>query len=120
MKRSLLFAFFLFTVHAIGQNLTQTIRGTVIDKQTLQPIIGARVVVLESDPLIGAVTNVDGQFRLEGVPVGRQSIQVTYMGYEPVTMQNLAVTSKEMVLNINLIEAVNALNEVEVTAEKKR
>lgn len=119
MKRSLLFAFFLFTVHAIGQNLTQTIRGTVIDKQTLQPIIGARVVVLESDPLIGAVTNVDGQFRLEGVPVGRQSIQVTYMGYEPVTMQNLAVTSKEMVLNINLIEAVNALNEVEVTAEKK-
>ena len=102
-----------------GQTLTQTIRGTVIDKQTLQPIIGARVVVLESDPLIGSVTNVDGQFRLEGVAVGRQSIQVTYMGYEPVVMQNLALTTKEMVLNITMIESVNSLTEVEVTSEKK-
>src|SRR5688572_29248733 len=116
MNARLLPFLILFTSGLFGQTLTQTIRGTVIDKQTLQPIIGARVIVLESDPLIGAVTNVEGQFRLEGVAVGRQSIQVTYMGYEPVVMQNLAVTSKEMVLNITMIEAVNSLDEVEVTA----
>ncbi|MBK9190202.1 MAG: TonB-dependent receptor [Crocinitomicaceae bacterium] len=103
----------------LAQNLTQTIRGTVIDKQTLQPIIGARVVLLESNPVIGAVTNIEGQFRLENVPVGRQSVSITYMGYEPVVMQNLAVSSKEMVLNIEMTEAVNSLNEVEITAEKK-
>lgn len=103
----------------LAQNLTQTIRGTVIDKQTLQPIIGARVVLLESNPVIGAVTNIEGQFRLENVPVGRQSVSITYMGYEAVVMQNLAVSSKEMVLNIEMTEAVNSLNEVEITAEKK-
>jgi len=119
MRIILLLAFTLVTSALFSQSLTQTIRGTVIDKQTLQPIIGARVVVLESDPLIGSMTNIDGQFRLENVPVGRQSIQVTYMGYEPVTMQNLALTSKELVLNISMIEAVNSLNEVEIVSEKK-
>ncbi|MBI3136184.1 MAG: TonB-dependent receptor [Bacteroidetes bacterium] len=119
MKIKLLTLLMVFSSGIFAQNLTQTIRGTVTDKQTLQPIIGARVVVLDSDPLIGSVTNIEGQFRLEGVPVGRQTIQITYMGYEPVVMQNLAVTSKEMVLNITMIEAVNSLNEVEVTAEKK-
>jgi len=115
----LLTLFAVTSFSLFSQNLTQTIRGTVIDKQTLQPIIGARVVLLESNPVIGAVTNIEGQFRLENVPVGRQSISVTYLGYEQVTIQNLAVSSKEMVLNIEMTEAVNALSEVEVTAEKK-
>src|SRR5690606_18379636 len=60
----------------------------------------------------------EGVFRLETVPVGRQSIQVTYIGYEPVVIQNLAVSTKEMVLNIEMTETVNSINEIEITAEK--
>jgi hypothetical protein len=120
MKFNLLLVLTFITSLVFSQNLTQTIRGTVTDKQTLQPIIGAKVIVVGSEPLIGSVTNLDGQFRLEGVPVGRQSIQVTYIGYEPITYQNLAVSTKEMVLNIEMTEAVNMIGEVEIKADDNK
>jgi len=119
MKSFLLTSFFLIAFSALAQNLTSTIRGTISDKQTLQPLFGAKVVVLESVPLIGGVTDFNGQFRIENVPVGRQTIQITYLGYETVVMQNLAVTSKEMVLNIELVESVAMMGTVEVTATKE-
>lgn len=117
--RTLLFAaLFLINFSGFSQNLTSTIRGTVIDKQTLQPLIGAKVMVLNSNPVIGGVADLNGQFRIDNVPVGRQSIQITYIGYETVVMNNLAVTSKEMVLNIEMIESVEMMNTVDVIATK--
>jgi hypothetical protein len=117
--RSLLVLLFLSAFTTFAQDLSQTIRGTVIDKQTLQPLTGAKVVVLESNPLIGGVTDINGQFRIENVPVGRQTVQVTFIGYETVAIQNLAVGSKEIVLNIEMIESVNMMGAVEVTGTKK-
>jgi hypothetical protein len=112
------FLFFIL-INAYGQELNQTIRGNVMDKQTLQPIPGAKIIVVGSDPLIGAVSNVDGQFRLNAVPVGRQTIQVTYLGYETVTYPNIAVSTKEIVLTIEMTEAVNVMGEVEIKADDK-
>lgn len=114
---SLLFLLTIFTTYS--QEITQTIRGTVTDKETYQPLIGAKVVVLDSSPLIGAVTDANGNFRLEGVPVGRQTIRCTYVGYEAITRNNIDVASKEVILNIGMIEAVNIMNKVEVEAHKK-
>ena len=119
MRLILLFTAMLVGLPGVAQNLTQTIRGTVIDKQTLQPLIGAKAIVLESDPLIGGVTDINGQFRIENVPAGRQTIQITFVGYETATIQNLAVGSKEIVLNIEMIESVNMMSTVEVTSTKK-
>jgi hypothetical protein len=45
-----------------GQEITQTIRGTVIDKQTRIPIPGASVILLNSDPLLGTATDIYGEF----------------------------------------------------------
>lgn len=109
----------IFFTSVFAQNLTQTVRGTVIDKQTMQPVIGAKVIVVDSDPLIGSVTDLDGSFRLQNVPLGRQTIRISFVGYETVTLSNLDISGKEIVLQIEMIESVNSLNEVEVTAEKK-
>lgn len=117
--KSIFFLLFITSFSAFSQNLNQTVRGTITDKQTLQPLIGAKVMVLDSDPLIGAVTNIDGEFRLENVPVGRQSLQITYVGYETIVMNNLAISSKEMVLNIEMVESVKLMEAVEVTGTKK-
>jgi len=104
---------------SISQSLTQTIRGTIIDKHTIQPLIGAKVILLDSEPLIGGVTDIDGKFRLENVPVGRQVIQVTYVGYEPMVIPNIDVASKEIVLSLEMVEAVNMMKKVEVKGQKK-
>ena len=47
------------------------------------PLPGATVMIIDSDPVIGTVTDADGNFRLTGIPVGRYNLKVSYIGYEP-------------------------------------
>ncbi len=99
----------------------QTVRGVVTDSESRMPIIGAAVVVLGSDPLIGSTTDLDGKFNLPKVDVGRVDIQVTYLGYEPRTLSGLQLESgKELVLNIELVEQVIKQEEVVVTANRRK
>ena len=101
-----------------GQNLTQTVRGTITDADSKQPLIGAGVIIQGSNPLIGTVTDIDGVFRLEKVPVGRVTIQLSYLGYEKKVIPNVLVSSgKEVVLNLDMQESVIDLKEVEIKAE---
>lgn len=103
-----------------AQSLTQTIRGTVVDKQVKSPIVGAIVQVLNVVPSKGTATDLNGNFKLEAVPVGRQSIRVTFLGYREVILNDIAVTSgKELVLTIELEEQVLQNKEVVITADKK-
>jgi hypothetical protein len=101
-------------------DLTQTIRGHVIDKHTQSPLPGATILLLDSKPPKGTTTDSEGEFRLRGVPVGRVSLRVSYVGYEGVTLRNLALKSgKELVLNIKLEENVQELNEVVIRGIRK-
>ncbi len=96
----------------------QTVRGTVTDEQSTAPLPGATVLVVGSDPLIGASTDMDGRFELRNVPIGRATVQVTSIGYEPQTMPGVLVNSgKETVLTIALLEKVEALDEVVIKAD---
>lgn len=103
-----------FIVHA--QTPTQTIKGSISDKDTRQPLIGATVLVtsLESQP--GTTTDFDGQFELE-VPVGRHRLEFQYLGYEPYVIEDAIINSaKELVLDIRLVEAAVVTEEVVVSA----
>ncbi len=118
MKTNLLTAFFLLLITAVSaQELTQSIKGTVIDEDSQMPIIGATIVVLDSDPILGASTDLDGNFRIENVPVGRVTLQLTYIGYEPRTIANVDVTSgKEVYMDLTIVEDVKMLETFEVNA----
>jgi len=100
---------------------TQTVRGRVIDRQSETPLIGATVLVIGAEPAIGATTDVDGRFALTAVPVGRQALQVTYLGYEPQTVPNLLITAgREVVLNLALEESLSAVEEVTIVARTNK
>ncbi len=116
MRRLLLsFSFIIAAVSLFGQ--TQVIKGSIIDQQSEMPLIGAAVELVGSETVIGTVTDIDGYFRLEGVPIGRQVIQITYLGYEPLTMPNIVVTAgKEVILQLAMEEAIAELDAVVVTA----
>ncbi len=102
-------------------NYNQTIRGTVVDAVTGYPLIGATVVLIDSDPILGATTDIDGQFVLEEVPLGRQSIEVRYIGYASRVIPNLYVSSgKEIQLEIRLEENAMDMEEVVVRYEKRK
>ncbi len=104
---------FLFPFFLNAQS--QVIRGTVLDQQSETPLIGATVQVLapSGDIQQGAMTDVDGRFAVQNVPVGRQILQITYLGYETLTVPNILVTAgKEVQLALRLQEAFSTLGEV--------
>ena len=124
MKTTLKLLILLFLVNSIPYQLsaqTQTIRGSVIDSEAKYPLIGVTVVLQNSDPILGTSTNLDGEFTLENVPVGRQTLLVTYIGYKSQTLPNVLVTAgKQVVLEIPLIESVEQLNEVVISANSNK
>lgn len=105
------------TIRVPAADLFQTVRGRVLDELSNQPIPGANVIIPGSDPLVGASTDPDGRFKIERVPVGRHTFQVTFLGYLPKILSSLAVDAgKEVVLEVRLSESVTELESVVVTA----
>lgn len=109
-----------FTSQILGQNLTQTLRGTVLDADSKQPLIGAQVRVA-IEPAKGAATDVAGNFRVENVPIGRVAVLVSYLGYENLQVPNIVVNSgKEVVLSLEMRESAAKLNEITITASQNK
>ena len=108
----------LFAVLGFAQKPTQTIRGSVLDQQSEVPLIGVTVELLDAPEATGSITEPDGSFALENVPVGRQTLRFSYIGYEGVTIPNIVVTAgKEVFLEVKMAESLVQLNEVVVTAQ---
>ena len=85
-----------------AQNLNQTIRGTISDAHSNEPLTGAYVIIEGTDPIKGSVSYLDGEFRISNVPVGRHTLRITYIGYEDVVIPELLVGSgKEVILNVD-------------------
>jgi len=100
--------------------LKQTVKGSIIDVATSVPIIGATVLIENSNPVVGTVSDVDGNFRLPDVTPGRYSFKISSVGYEPVLINDILVGSaKEVVLNIKMSESVHTVDEVVVRAVSK-
>lgn len=111
----------LFSVDAIAQDLTQNIRGTIVDKESQSPLAGATVVLLsDTFKIVATAADANGQFRLEHVKVGRHKLKIGMIGYNEVILSNIIVNSgKETVLSLELEESVQSLDEVTITATKK-
>ncbi|MDR0961710.1 MAG: TonB-dependent receptor, partial [Mediterranea sp.] len=99
------------------EKLTGRIRGTVTDAASGQALPYVQVLVAGTSPAIGALTDGIGMFRLPELPVSeRYTLHISYVGYEPVTVRQIAVTSaKETILAVSLKESIQMLSEVVVT-----
>ena len=97
----------------------QTIKGTVIDAESLQPLVAASVYVVGTEPPLGATTDIDGKFRIENVPLGRRGLIISSIGYEDGAIQELVVgAGKEIELTVQLTESLVDLATVEVKATR--
>ncbi len=121
MKKLLLFvsaAFTFFNITAQNNSFKQTIKGTVIDDQSGNVLAGVTVSMEGIKP---AITGTDGVFYLQNIPVGRQTIFISMIGYESTSVTNIEVTSsKEVVLEIRLKEKIQKLDEVIVKSSKSK
>jgi hypothetical protein len=76
----------------LSASSTGSITGEVIDADTHQPLIGANVVLLETD--LGNATNIEGKFSINNIAVGSYTISVSMIGYESVSRANINIYSQ--------------------------
>ncbi len=116
----LLLSFFLLSNFIAAQTPVQTLRGTITDAANTRPLTGATVILLETTPQIGTTTGESGTYRFEKLPVGRYRMQVSYVGYETVTLAEVLVEAgKEAVKDVQLQEQGETLQEVVVKAQPR-
>lgn len=108
----------IFSFIASAQK-TGTIRGTVIDKNTQELIVGATVKVENTE--FGAVTDIDGNYTIKNVPVGSYNITAAYLGYAALTKFNINLTSgNDQIITFDLETATNTTGTVEVRFDKNK
>lgn len=121
MKHILTLAIFLISALGFSQDLKQTVRGTIIDFDTKVPVYGAKVVLVNSSPVKGAISDENGDFKLTDVGIGRIQLQITSMGYQDIYLPNILVESgKETVLNLEMTSDLQKVEAVKVTARKDK
>jgi len=112
---------YIFTFENYAQNFSQNIRGTVIDKDTRSTLTGANVVLLNSNPVKGTTTDINGYFRLDNVAIGRQNLKFSFIGYDDFFATELDVISgKEIVLTIEMTEKIITGKEVVISGTQSK
>jgi hypothetical protein len=102
-----------------AQNQTQRVTGYVYDEASRAPLEG--VVVSVANTTRGAATDAAGRFRIDSVPIGRQSLKVSYISYEDKMLNDIIVTAgKEVNLDIPMQEAVHSLKEVTISYDRSK
>lgn len=92
-----------------------TIRGTILDKQTREPLTGATIQVVGGTQ--GAVADIDGHYLLDVKP-GTYQLEIRYIGYKDLQLASVVVGSDPLELNIELESDAHSLGEVSVVARK--
>jgi len=116
----LLMALLLQQMFGLAQNPTQTIRGTVIDKESQSTLPGASVIIIGTNPAKGTATDMDGKFKIVEVAPGRYDLKIALLGYKEIVLPNVMVTlGKEVILDVSLEENINSLKEAVVVGTKK-
>ena len=103
-----------------AQNATPSciILGKVVDATTNDPLPFASVVLQGESS--GTATDLDGNYRLEGIPSGVHNVVVSFLGYTPVTVFEIETTpARPAVVNVALSEAAVTVDAAEVVAESR-
>ena len=94
---------------AFGQ-VTGKVEGTVTDRDTGEPLVGAQVVIAGTH--LGNVSNQDGYYFINNVAVGVQSIIAQYLGYQTTTLEQRILAGQTMTVAFALSGEVVELDEV--------
>ena len=95
-----------------GQQLG-TITGSVENSQTGLPVSSVQISIADLD--IGVLSTANGTYQLTGVPAGTHTLIGQRLGFESMTLQVMVGAGATVVLDLDLIEAALALDELIVT-----
>lgn len=67
-----------------------TLKGRVLDKANKEALIGANVTIQKTS--LGVAADIDGNFQIKLIPVGKWNVKVSCVGYVPIVRE---ITIKE-------------------------
>ena len=88
-KSVILLLFILVSVTSIWAGITGKITGIIVDKETGEPLAGANVII--QNTLFGASVDLEGQYTILDVPPGTYSVQISFVGYRTIIMNDVRV-----------------------------
>jgi iron complex outermembrane recepter protein len=112
---------FIFLQFCLIQTISAQVTGKVINAEG-KPVIAATVLLLKSSDssvIKTTVTNGNGNYLLESIPVGKYMLQITGTGYESMIAQFELVHQQNKDLGKQIISAtMKELEEVTVRSQK--
>ena len=98
--------FILFLTLSAMTVVAGTIKGTVTDKQTREPLTGATIQIAGTTQ--GTVADVDGNYSLD-VNNGIYTLAIKYVGYKDIIINNVKAGKSDLILNFELESDAQAL-----------
>lgn len=118
-KILLLFGLILAVSGVNAQVPKGIVKGTIIDVVTDEHVVGASVSLVGTTH--GTISDQHGAFLLTGVPSGHYFLQVSYVGYSTIRIENVIVKDgAETILDVSLKESGEMMDEVVVTTARRR
>ena len=68
---------------------TGKIDGTLTDKSSGEPLIGANIVIMGTS--LGTVSDINGQYTVLSVPPGTYKVQISFIGYKKIIVNDVRV-----------------------------
>jgi len=120
LNKWVLFFGLVTSVANLNGQIVQNVKGNVVDSESKYPLVGAKLFLVSTDSLTiqRQMTDADGRFLLEDVPVGKYNLRIQYSLYLDRIVTVVVNSGKESVVNIELQEDITTTEEVEVVGRK--
>ena len=116
IKQIIFLLAFLLTNSVFAQQ--GIIRGTINDQKTGEALMFTNLVVLNTNPIIGAQTDLDGNYELT-IDAGTYALEVSYVGYTTKTITDVVVKAGEVTV-VDFPMSDESLELVEVVVKATR
>ncbi|MFZ6664603.1 TonB-dependent receptor domain-containing protein [Peijinzhouia sedimentorum] len=112
----------ILTAMVISQNVLAQkgiLRGSIIDDETGEPLIGASIGIAELG--IGSGTDLDGKFSINNIAPGTYTVQASYVSYTSQVIEGVEIKDGEVtIINVRLKGETLGLQEIVVSAQAIR
>lgn len=107
MKRTLnlVFVVLILFISGFAQAQNGTIRGTVYEESTGEPLYGVSILVKELST--GAITDFDGKFEIQVAP-GTYTLQISYISFKSIELTSVVVEERKVLVLDDLLLSEDA------------
>ena len=115
-KYNFIFIFIIFIFVAANKLRAQgTLIGIIEDSLSHKPLVAANIFI--PGTALGGATNIDGEYRIDGIPEGTYDVEVNYIGYQSIKTSTTIQAKKFTILDVSLLPQIIQGEVIEITAQ---